>query len=286
MTARVRVVTVTYNSSGVLESFLESLAAATDRELDVVVVDNASADVEATRSLAEAYGARVLALPENLGYGTGMNRGVAHGPRADFYVLANPDLTFGTGAIDELLRAAEAEPRSGSLGPAIFNVDGSLYPSARPLPALGTGIGHALFSRTWPSNPWTRSYRMTLADGRSRAVGWLSGACLFVRADVFHAVGGFDERYFMYFEDVDFGRRVGLAGYRNVYVPAARATHHGAHSTSAASTSMERAHHDSAYLYLSDVYSGALLAPLRVALKAGLAVRARRLDRRARNVSG
>ena len=161
----------------------------------------------------------MLALPENLGYGTGMNRGVAHGPRADFYVLANPDLTFGTGAIDELLRAAEAEPRSGSLGPAIFNVDGSLYPSARPLPALGTGIGHALFSRTWPSNPWTRSYRMTLADGRSRAVGWLSGACLFVRADVFHAVGGFDERYFMYFEDVDFGRRVGLAGYRNVYVP-------------------------------------------------------------------
>lgn len=282
MTARVRVVTVTYNSSAVLEGFLQSLGAATDRELDVVVVDNASSDVAETRRLAERYGARLLALGDNLGYGSGMNRGAADGPPVDYLVLANPDLTFAPSALDELIRTAEADATAGSLGPAIANVDGTLYPSARPLPALGTGIGHALFSQAWPSNPWTRSYRSTLDEGRTTAVGWLSGACLLVPSPVFEKVKGFDERYFMYFEDVDLGRRIGLAGYRNVYVPSARAVHHGGHSTAASSRSMEQAHHDSAYLYLSEVYSGVLLAPLRILLKAGLAVRAQQLQRRAR----
>lgn len=286
MSITVRVVTVTYNSSGVLEEFLASLSSASERDLDIVIVDNSSSDVDTTRTIAARYGAHVLALSDNLGYGAAMNRGAAHGEDVDFLVLANPDLAFSAGALDALIDAAMDDPAAGSLGPAIFNDDGSLYPSARPLPSLATGVGHALFSRAWPSNPWTRSYRGTLSDSVPCAVGWLSGACLLVRAEVFTQLGGFDERYFMYFEDVDLGRRVGLAGLRNVYVPQARAIHHGAHSTASSSSAMEQTHHESAYRYLAQVYSGWLLAPLRFLLRAGIAARARWADwkgRRARS---
>lgn len=277
MTQRVRVVTVTFNSSAVLGDFLESTRSAAAVPPEVTVVDNASDDIEETRRIvAAAPGAQLVESGQNLGYGSAMNRGVAAGDHADYYLLANPDLVFDAGCIDRLIAAAATAPQAGSLGPAIYNSDGTLYPSARALPSLRTGIGHALFSRSWPSNPWTRSYR-PLPAGHTEpvAVGWLSGACLLVRADAFERIGGFDESFFMYFEDVDLGRRLGLAGYTNLYVPDARAVHSGAHSTSERSGAMDRAHHDSAYLYLSRVYAGPLLAPLRLALRAGLWVRGR-----------
>jgi N-acetylglucosaminyl-diphospho-decaprenol L-rhamnosyltransferase len=243
----------------------------------VTVVDNASRDIEATRRIVAAHpGAQLIESPDNLGYGSAMNRGVASGADADFYLLSNPDLVLAPQAIDTLVEAAGDAPRAGALGPAIFNPDGTLYPSARALPSLRNGIGHALFSRSWPSNPWTRSYRPLPAEQvEPVTVGWLSGACLLVRAEAYHAIRGFDESFFMYFEDVDFGRRIGLAGFANLYVPASRAVHSGAHSTSERSDAMDRAHHDSAYLYLSRVYAGALLAPVRLALRAGLWVRVR-----------
>ncbi|WP_025155558.1 glycosyltransferase family 2 protein [Leifsonia aquatica] len=275
MTASIRVVTVTYNSSDVLGEFLDSLKGASSSSLETTVVDNASDDAEASRSIAESRGARFIALTDNIGYGSAMNRGVHEGHTSDFLLLTNPDLTLATGAVDALLETAEANPRSGALGPAIHNLDGSLYPSGRPLPSLRTGVGHALFSRSWPTNPWTRAYRTTLGAGRPTPVGWLSGACLFVRGDVYAELDGFDERYFMYFEDVDLGRRIGLAGYQNVYVPQANATHHGGHSTSSAAGPMEQAHHESAYRYLAEVYSGPFFLPLRAALRAGLRLRAR-----------
>ncbi|MGH1523651.1 glycosyltransferase family 2 protein [Leifsonia sp. L25] len=288
MTATVRVVTVTYNSSRVLTDFLGSVGAAAEVTPAVTVVDNASRDLPATREIVAAHpGTELIESPDNLGYGAAMNLGVRARDRADYYLLANPDLIFQPGTIDLLVAAAEAAPGAGALGPAIFNSDGTLYPSARALPSLRNGIGHALFSRSWPSNPWTRSYRPLPVDHTEPvAVGWLSGACLLVRDDAFRRIGGFDESFFMYFEDVDFGRRIGLAGLENLYVPAARAIHSGAHSTSERSESMDRAHHDSAYLYLSRVYSGALLAPVRLALRAGLWVRGRWAGRRAHRTAG
>ncbi len=288
MTATVRVVTVTYNSSGVLADFLDSVAAAAKTAPGVTVVDNGSRDLQAIRDLVARHpGARLIESSDNLGYGSAMNVGVREGDDADYYLLANPDLVFQEDAIDLLVEAAERAPRAGALGPAIFNSDGTLYPSARALPSLRNGIGHALFSRSWPSNPWTRSYRPLPAGSiEPVAVGWLSGACLLVRADAFRRIGGFDESFFMYFEDVDFGRRIGIAGLQNVYVPAARAIHSGAHSTSERSDSMDRAHHDSAYLYLSRVYSGPLLAPVRLALRAGLWVRGRWAGRRSHRTAG
>ena len=271
------VVTVTYNSSTHLAGFLDSVRRSEEVKLAVVVADNRSTDIDSTTEITREHGARLLALGENRGYGGAINVAIAGLPGEIKYVLiSNPDVELGHGAISAMLEELADDERIGSVGPRVLNGDGSTYPSGRQLPSLRTGIGHALFARVWPSNPWSRAYRAESEDTDDRrTVGWLSGSCLLVRRSAFEQLGGFDEGYFMYFEDVDLGYRLGKAGWKNIYTPRASVVHTGAHSTSAESGKMVRAHHDSAYRYLEKKYSGPYLAPIRWALKIGLASRAR-----------
>lgn len=269
-------VTVAYNSSGILDDFLTSLEIGTTHDHEVVIVDNNSSDIAAVRSIAARHApVRLLEQTENLGYGRGMNAGVEFAQmHADYVLITNPDVKFMPGSIDALIEAAESTPGGGAFGPAILNADGTVYPSARELPSLRTGIAHALLGRAWPNNPWTRKYKVTVSTSEGqRVAGWLSGACLLIRAEVFHKLGGFDTSYFMYFEDVDLGARLADEGWTNVYVPGSRVLHTGAHSTSQAPTSMELAHHTSAYRYLARRYSAPHLAPLRAVLRLGLRLR-------------
>lgn len=269
------VVTVTHNTAETLRHFLDSLIAPDGSRPRVIVVDNASADLTAERDAAQSYGARLIEEPENLGYGAGVSAGVqASEEDFDFLVVANPDVTFTPGALEALAAAAAEIDDAGALGPKILDSDGRVYPSARQLPSLRTGIGHAMLGNVWAGNPWSRRYRSDRSDGSGlREAGWLSGACLLIRRSAYEAVGGFDPSYFMYFEDVDFGARISQAGWRNIYVPAAIVTHTGAHSTSRDARRMERAHHQSAYRYLSRRYSAWYLLPLRGVLRLALAAR-------------
>jgi N-acetylglucosaminyl-diphospho-decaprenol L-rhamnosyltransferase len=186
-------------------------------------------------------------------------------------------------SIDELLEVARRWPRSGALGPRIHTAEGLLYPSARELPSLGRGIGHAAFGWIWPSNPWTASYRRERGQPMEGTAGWLSGACLLLRREAFAQVGGFDEGYFMYFEDTDLCERLARAGWDVVYAPSATVVHQGGHATSRHLDRMSKAHHDSAYRYLSRRYSGAAWAPVRAILRTGLWGRYQ-LSRRVRRV--
>jgi N-acetylglucosaminyl-diphospho-decaprenol L-rhamnosyltransferase len=188
--------------------------------------------------------------------------------------VANPDLRWEPGALDTLLDAVERWPRAGVLGPEILTPDGELYPSARELPSLGRGIGHALCGWWWPSNPWTASYRRERGEPAERVAGWLSGSCLLVRREAFEAVGGFDPAYFMYFEDLDLCERIGRAGWQNVYVPTSVVIHEGAASTRSNPREMADAHHESAWRYLSRRYTGVRWAPVRLVLRVGLTARA------------
>jgi N-acetylglucosaminyl-diphospho-decaprenol L-rhamnosyltransferase len=99
---------------------------------------------------------------------------------------------------------------------------------------------------------------------------------------LFDTLGGFDEHYFMYFEDVDLGYRIGKVGFRNVYEPAAVVTHTGAHSTNSESARMVAVHHDSAQTFLNKKYAGAILWPLRVGLGFGLRFRSAIVQRNLR----
>lgn len=146
----VGVVTVTYFSEDTIERFLDTLEKATEREVKVVVADNASVEgalEEVTRPRANV---QLLDIGENVGYGTAANRGVAElDDRYGWVVVVNPDLEWEPGSLDALLDVATRWPRGGAFGPLIHDLDGTVYPSARLLPSFGRGIGHAAFAKVW-----------------------------------------------------------------------------------------------------------------------------------------
>lgn len=282
---RLAVVTVTYSPGDALAEFLDSLEKATTRPYTVVLADNGSLDGTPERAAAERDGVELLRIGENIGYGGAANRAIAGlGPEYGWVVVANPDVVWQPGSLDDLLAAGERTPRAGALGPLIRDADGAVYPSARLLPSLGRGTGHAVFGTLWPGNPWTRAYRQSEVTVAERDAGWLSGSCLLLRRSAFDSVDGFDSRYFMYFEDVDLGERLGRAGWRNRYVPSAEVLHTGGHATTAnarVSARMRAEHHDSAYRYLAGRYPRRWQAPLRLVLRAALAVRSKASEARA-----
>lgn len=267
----VRVVVVTFSPGEHLDNCLSSLKEALTAPFEVILVDNGSTDGAPERAQVD-YGVDLLSTGTNLGYGGAANLG-ASGANAPWLLVVNPDVRFSPGSIDRLLEAAQRWPGAGALGPAILTSDGRLYPSARALPSLGRGIGHALLGWWWPRNPWTAAYRREREQPVEGVTGWLSGACLLMRREAFESVGGFDPEYFMYFEDLDLCERMARAGQGVVYVPSAVITHEGGHATSRELRRMSAAHHDSAFRYLSRRYPEPWHAPLRTALKVGLGVR-------------
>jgi N-acetylglucosaminyl-diphospho-decaprenol L-rhamnosyltransferase len=269
----VAVISVGFRSASELARMFGSLEDAARVRPRLVVADNLPG-ADGTQQLVERHGGTYLPMAENLGYGGGVNRAAATLPDdVEWILVTNPDVIFHPVSIDMLLAGASSAPTIGAAGPRLLNEDGSVYPSARDVPSLRSGIGHALFSRVWPVNPWTRRYHRSSELVAARDAGWLSGACVLVRRSAFDQIGGFDESYFMYFEDVDLGYRLARAGWRNRYLPEAIVTHTGGHSTSGAA--MIEAHHRSAERFIRKKYSASLLAPLRAALIAGLRVRSR-----------
>ncbi|ACC39734.1 MULTISPECIES: glycosyltransferase family 2 protein [Mycobacterium ulcerans group] len=286
MTDVLPVVAVTYSPGPHLERFLASLSLATDRPVSVLLADNGSTDGTPQAAVERYPNVRIFHTGANLGYGTAVNRAVAQLTEQpepdDWLIVANPDVQWGPGSIDALLEAVERWPQAGALGPLIRDPDGSVYPSARHLPSLVRGGMHAVLGPVWPRNPWTKAYRQEHLEPSERPVGWLSGSCLLVRRSAFRQIGGFDERYFMYMEDVDLGDRLGQAGWLSVYVPSAEVLHHKGHSTGRDPANHLAAHHRSTYIFLADRHAGWWRAPLRWTLRGSLAVRSRLMVRSSR----
>lgn len=274
--AGLAVVTVTYSPGEHLEHFITTLADATSEKPQVILADNGSTD-GVPELVAEANShVRLLRTGGNIGYGGAINRAVAEiDPSIEFVILANPDIRWGVDSIDKMLEAAKRWPRAGAFGPMVREPDGSVYPSARRVPGLADGAGHAILGTIWPKNPWSVRYLQENEEISERVVGWLSGSCLLVRRAAFDTIDGFDSRYFMYMEDVDFGDRMGKAGWHNVFVPDAEVTHAKGHAAGKHPELMLPAHHASAYRFQADRHPHWWQAPLRGALRAGLAVRSR-----------
>ena len=250
----VAAVVVSYNVADLLVRCVASLRA--DGVERIVVVDNASADRSVAAIRAADPGVEVLALSENLGYGAGANRGVA---RTDepFVLVMNPDVEVEPGSTKVLLDALAADPGLGVVGPGIETPDGDLYPSARTFPALGDAAGHAFLHFVWPSNPFSRRYRMLDWDhGEARDVDWVAGTYLLARRQAWDQVGGFDEAFFMYMEDVDLCWRLHRAGWRVGYEPAARIRHAIGRSTDQTPYRMIAAHHRSLLRYATRTATG------------------------------
>lgn len=201
--------------------------------VEIIVVDNASADGSAAMVAAEFPAVHLIANRENRGFTGGNNQGIAVA-RGRYVFFLNPDTVVVGDALTTMLAYMDAHPEIGVCGPQLRYGDGSLQSSCRRFPTLAT----ALFESTplawhWPAslNPWARRYRMEDltpagegADGTG--VDWLVGAALMVRREVLEQIGGFDEGYFMYSEELDWCRRAKGAGWQIVYLPAAQIIHY------------------------------------------------------------
>jgi N-acetylglucosaminyl-diphospho-decaprenol L-rhamnosyltransferase len=238
-----------------------------------VVVDNAS--VDGSELVAQAAGARWLPMGANLGYGRAANRGAAtpEARGARYLLVCNPDLELATGAVEALEAALRSDLCLGAVGPRLWNVDGSLYPSARTFPDLLGAAGHGLLGMIAPGNRFTRRYQLLDWDHDQPArVDWVSGACFLVRRDAWDSVGGFDPGYFMYMEDVDLCWRLGKAGWTVGYVPTADVRHDQGLSTNRHPYRMLAAHHRSMWRFACRTTEGPGRAALPV-VALGLAAR-------------
>jgi len=246
---RVAAVIVDYHAGEALGTCIDSLRENGVR--DVVVVENGVAG-----STPEALEHRsvTLVVPElNLGYGRGVNRGVAETEPLEFLLVTNPDVVVHDGAIVAMVRYMDEHPRVGVVGPQILRPDGSIYPSQRVFPNFWLAGLHALLAPVWPWNPATKRYRSARPDG---SVDWVSGACFLIRRAVFEAVGGFDERYFMFAEDMALCWQVRASGSSVAAVTSAEVTHIEGLSRSRDSRAMLIAHHRSAMRFEWQTASG------------------------------
>ena len=221
------IIIVTYNSAAEIGPCLD---AALGRGADIVVVDNASQD--GTIAEVARRGVRLIANETNRGFAAAVNQGfvVLNSP---YVLLLNPDAVLQSD-LTAMCRACDL-PDSAGAGGRLVNADGTpqLGFMARRLPtATALALEALLLNRVWPDNPVNRRYRaLDLDPGRSCTVEQPAGAFLMIRRQVWQELGGFDEAFWpLWFEDVDFCRRVKDRGYRMHYVAEAVAKHTGGHS--------------------------------------------------------
>jgi N-acetylglucosaminyl-diphospho-decaprenol L-rhamnosyltransferase len=241
---QIGVVIVSFNTRDILRRCLRALTASRGVALSVVVVDNGSSDNSAAMVTNEFPNARLLRNTRNDGFGAATNQGVqlfvtqlndqhkkdgtittiqSDTLAPDYIVLLNSDAFVEPDTLACLLAYAEANATAGVVAPQLRNADGSLQPTGRPFPSLRTKLADIT---GWSRRGGRNNYLIAGRDYDAIAdVEEVPAACVLVRRAVFEQVGGFDEGFRFNYEDVDWCRRVAAAGWRVVYLPAARVTH-------------------------------------------------------------
>jgi N-acetylglucosaminyl-diphospho-decaprenol L-rhamnosyltransferase len=204
--------------------------------LEVIVVDGGSADGSAAMIEREFSWVRLIARPDNVGFPLGNNIGLAEAS-GRYCLLLNPDTQVVGDALPVIVAYMEANPAVGALGPQLLNPDGSVQSSRRHFPTLVT----AFFESTWlqplaPAGVLRHYYVQDLPDDQTAEVDWVMGACLLVRREAMVQVGPMDVGYFMYSEELDWCRRIKMAGWKIVYLPTAQVIHYEGKSSEQAVT--------------------------------------------------
>jgi len=229
---KVSIIIVSFNCQEELGGCLKRLLQdEDDGYIETIVVDNASTDgtLEMLQQI-EHPGLRVIVNKENVGFSKACNQG-ARVSRGEFLLFLNPDAVPKINTIRELAKFLEYRRDVGIVGPKILYDDGTLQLSCGKVPCLHYTIFEAF--RLWMiSKRLFGGYRyMTWDHSEERDVGWVSGACLMIRRNLFEEVGGFDENFFLYGEDADLCLRVQRHGYRVIYFPKVNIIHLEARSS-------------------------------------------------------
>jgi GT2 family glycosyltransferase len=222
------IVTVAHNSERDLRRLLDSVERELPQRPQVVVVDSGSSDRSV--EVASEGGADVIELGRNAGFGAGCNAGIAR-VEAPVTALVNPDVELLDAGLAEL--ADRAGEEAALLAPRLLNADGSVQDSAHPPPGRLDGLVPALLPRPLLPAPLRRRYEPWRSDD-VRPVGWVTAACVVARTDILRRLGPFDERAFLFYEDMELCLAAARVGIPTVLHPEVRVRHLGGSSTSAA----------------------------------------------------
>lgn len=218
---------VSYNTYDLTrQAILAALDAADHLAHEVIVVDNASPDGSGRRleeEFADRPDVRVLALDENLGFARANNLGARHASGEMLYFL-NPDTLAAPGSTEVLYRFLTGRPEAGAVGPRVLNEDGTEQASSAAFPTAANLLRHH-----WPVLDMLRGRdrREDPVPAATMAVEVVKGCALGLRRAVFEVAGGWDERYFLYAEEVELCFSLARLGYRNYFVREAEIVHYG-----------------------------------------------------------
>lgn len=243
------VVIVGYRAYPELERCLASLAAH-EPGAAVVVIDHAADPERAGRLSAAFPHVFYRATHENPGFGAGVNHGAREaGPGP--LLLLNPDCELTMPLIEPLMAVLDERPAAGVVGGLVRESDGTVQASARRFPDVTTGLAGrtSWLSKVLPSNPLKRRNLTTDPGDGTRQVDWVSGALMLIRQEAFDRVGGFDERFFLYWEDADFCKRAAAEGWSTWYAPVCEVVHQTAAASRHAPVRSLVAFHVSAFRY-------------------------------------
>jgi hypothetical protein len=231
----VSVIVVSWNTRELTRACLESVRNhARARPLEVVVVDNDSADGSVDMVRADFPEATLVVNSANLGFGRGVNAGLAVA-RGKHIMLLNSDTLLEDDVVDRLVSALEVEPDVGLVGAGLSYPDGRLQPSCGRFPSLGRELASLvspgnLLGRLGSAPRFPSPFHSHADHASDRDVDWVAGACLLARAEAVEDVGPFDDRIFLFGEEWDWCWRFRKAGWRVVHRPAASVVHVGSAS--------------------------------------------------------
>ncbi len=259
---------VNWNVRDLLRDCLRSIERGRgDLDIEVIVVDSASGDNSAAMVAAEFPWVTLLPQTDNVGFPRGNNIALTHA-RGDALLLLNPDTVILGDALPTLVAYLAAHPDVGAVGPQLLNPDGSVQSSRRRFPTLATGFLESTWLEGLAPGVLRRYYALDLPDDATADVDWLTGACILVPRAVYERVGGLDEDYYMYSEELDWCRRIRAAGWRVVYLPAAQVVHHVGKSSEQAVTARHINFQRAKLRYFRKYHGRAAAAALRLFLLA------------------
>ncbi|MCB8921855.1 MAG: glycosyltransferase family 2 protein [Ardenticatenaceae bacterium] len=231
------IIIVNWNVRELLRACLQSIERGRGAlDVEVIVVDSASSDDSVAMLQTDFPWVRLIACEENVGFPKGNNLGLAAANGRYLYLL-NPDTEIVGDALSVMVGYMVQHPDVGVVGAQLLYADGRIQSSRRRFPTVMTG----LFESTWlqplaPRKLLRDYYAEDLPDDQTADVDWVMGASMLARREVVEQVGGMDEAYFMYSEELDWCRRIKDAGWRVVYLPQAQVIHHEGKSSEQAVT--------------------------------------------------
>ena len=269
---KISIIIVSYNVRSYLSNSIDSILKSSIKNIELIIVDNNSFD-DTVEYISQNYPSiKLIPNSSNVGFGRAVNQG-ARIANSDYLLILNPDTIIEEDTLKKLVNYIETNDKIGMVGPKILNADGSLQLSCkRSFPTIKSAIPKILgLDKLFPNSKWFGRYNLTFLDpDKNHVVDAISGSCMLIRNKVFKKIGGFDEKFFMFGEDIDICLRVWKANFEVHYFPETKIIHFKGKSVKTAPYNSREAFYEAMDIYVEKHYSSTLSKISRTLISLGI----------------